>query len=221
MKSLKLLFSLLFLSMFLLTSCDDDDNEVTVDDITGEWKIETMNYTVDSSVSGEVSGQEIDQSNVTVGEMLNSDYFITFTDDNFSTMGSYDIDATGTQTDPINGTVTSDLSSTFSDVNGEGTYTRSGNVLIFIGTFVEFDFDITEFDVDGLGIDLDLFEELGIEFPEINFDEFDLEDQESEGTITSFDGNSMTMEFNTEETSTENGVTNSTVVEQTLTLTRQ
>jgi len=207
--------------MFLLTSCDDDDNEVTVDDITGEWKIETMNYTVDSSVSGEVSGQEIDQSNVTVGEMLNSDYFITFTDDNFSTMGSYDIDATGTQTDPINGTVTSDLSSTFSDVNGEGTYTRSGNVLTFIGTFVEFDFDITEFDVDGLGIDLDLFEELGIEFPEINFDEFDLENQESEGTITSFDGNNMTMEFNLDETSTENGITNSTVVEQTLTLTRQ
>jgi len=207
--------------MFLLTSCDDDDNEVTVDDITGEWKIETMNYTVDSTVSGDVSGQVIDQSNVTVGEMLNSDYFITFTDDNFSTMGSYDIDATGTQTDPINGTVTSDLSSTFSDVNGEGTYSRNGNVLTFDGTFVEFDFDITEFDVDGLGIDLDLFEELGIEFPEINFDEFDLENQESEGTITSFDGNNMTMEFNLDETSTENGITNSTVVEQTLTLTRQ
>jgi len=205
--------------MLFLTSCDDDEDPEQ--DIVGDWKVESMEYTVTSSASGEVSGQTIDQSSVTEGEMTNANAFLNFTESTFTATGNYDIESTTTQNDPISGTVTSDLTSSFTDLNNQGTYTRNGNELTFTGSFMEFDFEVIDFDISGFdfgGID---FEELGIEFPDVEFEEFNLEDQTSTGTITSSDGSSMTMIFDIEETSVEQGITNSTVVQQTLVLTKQ
>lgn len=127
MKQFKVL-GLVLLSVFMLTSCDKDEEDdlstgETNGNIVGVWRIVDYNY--DGKTTSTVQGIEIVSDFTAIGK--NMDATMSFTEDpnELTSSGSYDVELTQTvagqetvQTVPING---------FETV---GSWDRNGNELV-------------------------------------------------------------------------------------------
>jgi len=122
--NLKQLFILVFAT--LLISCENDDNINA--DITGEWNIESINYTGSTVLSN--IGNSI-TSNF-VAESSNENASMTFHDDNtFTSQGSYTIEL---QTTTLG--QTQSQTTTVDDYDSEGEWSLNGNILTVDGELV-------------------------------------------------------------------------------------
>lgn len=212
MKFPNILFLLLLGSLFLNTGCNDDEDPPEEQDISGTWKLESMDYTVESTVAiAAQAGVPASTSvSTTDGEATNIDAFLDFTSTDYSATGSYDIEGTST----TDGNA-SDFSVTMDDITSNGTYTQEGDEITFMGTLMQVNVEDFEFDFDFP--DIPGFE---FEIPDFNISD-QLQDAESTAVISSFDGNNMTLTIDQTETTEDITSTNTTVMSQTMVLSKQ
>ncbi|WMI67171.1 hypothetical protein [Mangrovimonas sp. YM274] len=109
--------------------------------LVGDWTTVSFNATMNTSTGMGGMNMEVDAAM----EGVNMDYIVTFTNNTFSTNGSYDIETDLTVNGMDNGTTTSSLS----DVNGTGNYSTSGNTITFDGSL--FDLEVDGIDTSALG----------------------------------------------------------------------
>ena len=125
-------FNLLIILTFALTliSCSDDDSDSSTinGDVSGEWMIESINYTGSSVTTAQ--GNSITSS--FEGESFDENATITFNDDNtFTSQGSYSIELT-----TIAFGETQDQIVEIDDYNSEGDWSLDGNIMTLDGELV-------------------------------------------------------------------------------------
>ncbi len=139
MKNLKFLF--LALTLVAMTSCSSDDDDSTpTNDVSGEllgtWIGVAVDYT--SSSTTEFQGQSFTTTGV--GRGYNVDYTVTFAEPNMLTAeGSYSVELTSTTAGQTQTQNIEDL-----EFASDGTWTRTGNQLVFVNDSVEQTNTITE-----------------------------------------------------------------------------
>lgn len=132
--------------LFSLTSCGDDEDMATPDsELNGTWSAQTLeaNATTRSSLSS--GGQTIETVGNTDLMSTSMNYDITFGDETFTTEGSYDLDQTTTVTS--NGVVvnSSNSETSYSNVEGQGSYRTSGNQITLNGSLFSLEVNGQEF----------------------------------------------------------------------------
>ena len=123
----KLNFLIILTFALTLISCSDDDSDSSTinGDVSGEWMIESINYTGSSVTTAQ--GNSI-TSNFT-GESFDENATVTFNDDNtFTSQGSYSIQLTTTTFGQ-----TEDQSITIDDYNSEGDWSLDGDIMTLDG----------------------------------------------------------------------------------------
>ncbi len=129
-KLTKLFFALTLIAF--MSACSSDDNDDSTE-LEGTWN--AISFSFDVNASTEASGQTTESTVSALGS--NFDYSVVFTSDAFTTSGGYDIQTSGTS-----GTVTiPSTSSTYTDVDGSGTYSTSGDEITLNGSFYSFDYN--------------------------------------------------------------------------------
>ena len=132
MKTCKLLFFSMTLSLFISCSNDDDTaTPVDQDTLIGTWEMTSLN--VDTEFSGTLLQIPFASSTNSVGE--NFDYTLTFTETTYSASGSYDIVTTGT----VNGVPLDEERETITDANESGTYEFVDGELIIDDALIDLD----------------------------------------------------------------------------------
>ncbi len=148
MKKLSYLFTL----FILLTAftCENealegefanDENPIVGDsnpDLVGSWVLLEMNADITSTTDFQGINFTSEFS-VAINE---SDYILNFSESNYTVEGDYQLDVSTT----VNGE-TSTYTDSYTDVQGSGTYSTSGNVMTVDGSFIEFTFDGMPMDV--------------------------------------------------------------------------
>lgn len=142
LKLTKLFFMLTLLTF--MTACSNDDEESTPDasSLVGTWSAVSFTADITSVVAIPVTGDITSTTNA-VGS--NFDYTVTFTDAAFTTAGGYDVMTSGVAA----GVNIPETTSTYSDVDGSGTYTSTDTELTISGSF--YSFDVDGMDLDALG----------------------------------------------------------------------
>ena len=144
MKTFKLLFFSLSLSLFI--SCDNDDDTTTPvdqDTLIGSWEMISLN--VDTDFSGTLLDVPITSSTNSIGE--NFDYVLTFTETTYNASGSYDVVTTGT----VNGVPLDEERETVTDADESGTYEFIDGELVIDGALI--DLDEVNSELEGIEID--------------------------------------------------------------------
>lgn len=129
MKFLQFFFALSLVLFF--ASCTDDDDITTNDELIGTWEATFFDANIDSST--ELNGI-FNTSNSAISSS-NLNYRLTFTENEFTTEGSYDI----TVVSSTEGMVFNTTNSSLTDVMGDGTYTVDGDQITTMGPFFTFE----------------------------------------------------------------------------------
>lgn len=119
---------------FAMFSCNPDDNDTpTSDDLIGTWEV--IEFTADAESSVTFNGETTSSISEIGGENLN--YTLTFTEDRFSTIGSYDVKTLTMTT----GFPTQTDNTSYRDVTGNGSYSISGSQMTIDGAFFVLEVD--------------------------------------------------------------------------------
>ena len=136
MKKLSLLFSVFILLTAFTCENEPLEGDFVTDDpnqnsIIGEWTTVAFEATITTSneVAGEIFEIEI------LAEGSNFDYNVVFNNSTYTTSGGYDMETSTI----VNGEINDSLTSTLTDVNGQGNYSISGNIMTIDGSFFEVD----------------------------------------------------------------------------------
>jgi len=139
----KILSLLCLFTLFFAFTCENEpldfDAETggTDSDLLGEWNL--VEFDVQVSTSANFQGQDI-SSNIEVYSTT-VDYTVNFTENNFTTNGSYSYVA-----DVVaNGMNIEGESYTLDNVSGSGSYSVTGNEITVDGSFFEFSFEGANF----------------------------------------------------------------------------
>lgn len=125
----KLPIILLLVIAFFIQSCGDDDMGSSSNSaLAGTWLSQSFGGSVNTS--SEFGGNTVTTMTTIDGKNLN--YSLTLTDDSFTTLGSYDIDISIVAQGSTNTT-----SDSYTNVNGDGTYSTSGNEMTVNGQFFD------------------------------------------------------------------------------------
>ena len=116
-------------------------NSSNTGQIIGDWNVTSFNATTATTTS--VNGEEFEVSSIITGSEF--DYFITFTSDAFSTNGNYQMRAIT----EANGVLMDDFTTSYTNVNGNGSYSTNGNLITTEGIL---------FDLEIEGVDTSVFE---------------------------------------------------------------
>ncbi|NRA91272.1 MAG: hypothetical protein HRU26_01070 [Psychroserpens sp.] len=116
---------------------ENNNNNVVVEnesnaDLIGDWLLLNM----EADIVSETNFQGFDFTSEFQVAINESDYVVTFDESNYYVAGDYTVDISTT----VNGE-TSSYTDSYTNVDGSGVYSTSGNVMTVDGTFVEFDFD--------------------------------------------------------------------------------
>lgn len=126
----KTLFILIISISFVACSTDDDSgSNNTSGHLVGSWEMVSFDY--DGNTTTTISGQTTEADFIGVGQNL--DYIIEFSDNpnEFSSVGSYDIELTTT----VSGQTSTTLQP-INDASSSGTYTLDGNTITFEGALL-------------------------------------------------------------------------------------
>ncbi|WP_439152623.1 hypothetical protein [Winogradskyella sp.] len=141
---MKKLFPLLCLFTLLFAfTCEDEPLDFDAEsfdadpELLGEWNLISFDASVSTSTN--FQGQQI-ESDVEINSTT-VDYTLNFTQSNFNTNGSYSYIADVT----ANGIDIPAEPYTLTDVNGNGSYSVSGNEMTIDGSFFEFSFEGMDF----------------------------------------------------------------------------
>ena len=122
--------TLLAISLSLLfISCggDEDDNNMNLTGLEGEWTAIEFSATTTTNSAGQVINAQIEATTL--------DYCLTLQDGEFQTNGSYILSTDAT----TSGIAIPTQTSNFDNVEGSGTYTDNGTSLEIDGSFFEID----------------------------------------------------------------------------------
>lgn len=132
----------LFAFICLVGACNNDDEAsptAAANGLEGTWT--AVEFSASTSTSSNINGQAFDSTSEIEGSNL--DYDLVFTDDAFTTNGGYTIAISASS----GGQVVTNTTDTYTDVNGNGTYTVQGDSMTITGSFFEFN-------VNGIPYDL-------------------------------------------------------------------
>ncbi|MEO0571365.1 MAG: lipocalin family protein [Bacteroidota bacterium] len=144
-------FLVVVVTVVLFVSCSEDEgtmNPVDQDSLIGTWRLSSLNS--DTEFSTEFEGIPFSGDLQSVGENLN--YTVTFTENQYSSQGSYDIVTTGN----VNGIPLDEDTTTVTDIAESGTYSFENDMLTIDGELYELDLADIPTDVD-LDQSVDIF----------------------------------------------------------------
>lgn len=131
LKLTKLFFALSLIAF--MSACSNDDDASSSTELEGTWK--AVSFSLNTNTSTEVMGSTVESVVTALGS--NFDYSLVFTSAAFTTSGGYDLETSGSTA----GQAITPMTSSYSDVDGAGTYTTSGNEMTVNGSFFTFDFN--------------------------------------------------------------------------------
>lgn len=165
----------LIFMLFFMTACgnDGDIDELNPDTtLIGTW--EAQSFTVEIESSTEFSGTT---SEISINlEGSNLDYDITFSEANFSTEGSYDLNG-----EIIIDSNTNTVTQSHPNISGNGSYKADGDIITYSGAFLLLD-------IDGI-LETDLQENITATIEKLSDTELIIT-QDLEETITQSEGGS-------------------------------
>jgi len=118
--------------LFSFASCGDD-NEKSLTTLEGTWT--AIEFSADVSLITELPGQSLEVTSNLEAENLN--YDLTLDGTNFTTEGSYDIN--GTSSTSLTGT--QNVSDSYTNVSGSGTYTTTDTEITLSNSFYDLELD--------------------------------------------------------------------------------
>ena len=143
-------FTILSFSIFFITftACDNEPIDSGIinqsnnsnntgggdnSSFVGDW--ETISFETQTTTNMTFMGETSISNNEIVG--VDMDYIVSFTESAFVTSGNYSMHLITL----FNGVEMQNVTETYPDVSGSGTYTTNGNTLTTDGAFFEFDFE--------------------------------------------------------------------------------
>ncbi|WP_435412536.1 hypothetical protein [Psychroserpens mesophilus] len=151
MKKLSILFSLFVLltaftcenealdSDLINQEIENNDNNNNNSSLIGSWVLVDMN----ADIIAESSFQGIEFSSQFSVEISDSDYVLVFEASDYTVSGDYELIVSSTFQNE-----TTTYTDSYTNVEGLGTYSTSGNIMTVDGSFIEFDFDGMPMEVD-------------------------------------------------------------------------
>ena len=148
MKKLSFLFSLFILLTAFTCENESLDSDLTNQDfetndnnssLIGSWILVDMN----ADITAESSFQGIEFVSQFSVEIIESDYVLVFEESDYTVSGDYELMVSST----FDGDTTT-YTDSYTNVEGLGTYSTSGNIMTIDGSFIEFDFEDMPMEVD-------------------------------------------------------------------------
>lgn len=118
---------------------NDNNNNNNNSSLIGSWVLVDMN----ADIIAESSFQGIEFSSQFSVEISDSDYVLVFEASDYTVSGDYELMVSSTFQNE-----TTTYTDSYTNVEGLGTYSTSGNIMTVDGSFIEFDFDGMPMEVD-------------------------------------------------------------------------
>ncbi|WP_040254649.1 hypothetical protein [Psychroserpens mesophilus] len=118
---------------------NDNNNNNNNSSLIGSWVLVDMN----ADIIAESSFQGIEFSSQFSVEISDSDYVLVFEASDYTVSGDYELIVSSTFQNE-----TTTYTDSYTNVEGLGTYSTSGNIMTVDGSFIEFDFDGMPMEVD-------------------------------------------------------------------------